>query len=180
MAWDFANNLNWDLILRQNYLATNITTDGNNFVPIPTITVSVNSQVLLIGAKSNNAKPGWYKAGYVASKMPFSPSSTGEFTIPIQTSRSIKFGLNRLTLLRFTDYGIIPFLLEINISKWHKDMLLEIWGYSGNLGDIESSLEEIKARLSGIESALDGQFVFPGSSSTQFNNVNSSSSVGII
>jgi hypothetical protein len=146
VTWEFTNNLNWDLVLRNTYNAQPITVDGSQFSPIPAITVLVDSKVLLIGARNDLAKPNWYFAGSVSARLLFSPSSTSEFLSIVESSRR-GLGLNRLNLLRFNDYDTSNYLLEINLARWHKRMFLEIWKYSGAMGDLESDLSRIESKI---------------------------------
>lgn len=147
MTWDFSNSLNWDLVQRNNYFAQSITSDGSQFSPIPSITVLVDSYILLIGCSNPQAKPSWYLAGYASNRLLFSPSSTSEFTAAVQSYPRVKLGLNRLTLVRFTNFNLLPCLLEINIMKWHKQMFLEVWKYSGSTDEIEATLARIEDKI---------------------------------
>jgi hypothetical protein len=149
--WDFGNNLNWDLALRQTYNAQGVSSDDPDlFLPIPRITVPVSSRVLLIGAKNQFAKPNWFLAARVSPRLLFSPSSTSEFIAAIDSYPRVKIGLDRLNLIRFDNYDLSTYLLEINIPKWHKQILLEIWQYSGEMGDIETSLARIESKINAM------------------------------
>lgn len=148
--WDFGNNLNWNLALRQTYLAQPHPELLNEHLPIPAITLSIDSHVLLIGASSSKAKPNWYLAGRASSRLLFSPSSTSDFLATVQSSSRYKIGLNRLNLIRFTDYDLTPYLLEIQIASWHQDMYLEVWKYSGDLGDVQTSLTRIEGKIDNL------------------------------
>lgn len=152
MAWDFGNNLNWDLALRQTYTARPASpTNPDIFVPIPALTVSVDSTVLLIGARNQFAKPRWYLAGSASRRLLFSPSSTSEFVAAVSSQGKISIGLNRLTLINFRDFNLTPYLLEINIARWHREMYLEVWKYSGSIADIENSLNRIEFKIDAID-----------------------------
>lgn len=147
MSWEFDNNLNWDLVQRKNYYAQSITADGSKFFPIPTITVLVDSYTLLIGCRNTQAKPNWYLAGFAGARLLFSPSSTSEFTATVQSHPRIRLGLDRLNLVRFKDFNLLPYLLEINVAKWHKEMLIEVWKYSGATDDIQAQLDRIEQNI---------------------------------
>lgn len=147
MAWDFSNNLNWDLLKRQTYYAQVVKTDREEVIPIPPITVLVDSHTLLIGCQNSSAKSSWYLAGYASSKLLFSPSSTSEFTAAVQAYSGIKLGLNRLNLVRFKNFDLLPYLLEVKLARWHKEMLVEIWKYSGTSDTVEDSLMRIEEKL---------------------------------
>lgn len=155
MTWDLANNLNWDRVLTKTYYAQPITTDGSQFKPIPTITALVDSYTLLIGCRNTQAKSNWYLAGHATSRLLFSPSSTSDFTAAVQSYSRVKLGLERLTLVRFKDFNLTPFLLEINIAKWHKEMFVEVWKYSKEPNNVEDDLARIENTLERIEYKLD-------------------------
>jgi hypothetical protein len=153
-AWDLTNNLNWDLVLRNIYQATPNPNTRSGFHPIPPVTVTVDSQVLLIGARNGFAKPHWFLAGMAYSRLFFSPSSTSEFLGIVQSQSGIQLGLDRFTLVHFKDFHISPYLLEIRIPKWHEEMLLEIWKYSGAVEDIQSDLSRIEAKIDAINPSV--------------------------
>lgn len=147
MTWDLANNLNWDRVLTKTYYAQPITTDGSQFKPIPTITALVDSYTLLIGCRNTQAKSNWYLAGHATSRLLFSPSSTSDFTAAVQSYPRIRIGLDRLNLIKFKDFSLLPYVLEINIAKWHKEMFIEVWKYSGSTDDIEDTLARIENKI---------------------------------
>lgn len=149
--WDFGNNLNWDLVLRQTYNATPASPDDPDlFLPIPAITLSVRARVLLIGARNAYAKSNWFLAAKVSPRLLFSPSSTSEFIAAVSSSPRLRIGLDRLNLVRFDNYDLSTYLLEINIPKWHRQMLLEIWQYSGEMGDLHSDLARIESKIDNL------------------------------
>ncbi len=156
---DLQDRLNWDIVLRRTYEAQSDRSDApRTYIPIPPIAVSVDSYTLAIGASSNKAKPSWYLAARVAPRLLFSPSSTSDFLAAVQSEEPKRIGLNRLNLIRFTDFGIKPYLLEINIPKWHTQMYLEIWKYSGtdvSSADLASQLQDIRQRVIKIENKLE-------------------------
>lgn len=151
IVWDFGNNLNWDLALRQTYNATPASPDNPDlFLPIPPITLSVASKVLLIGAKNSYAKPNWFLAARVTPRLLFSPSSTSEFIAAISSYPRVKIGLDRLNLVKFDNYDLSTYLLEINIPKWHRQMMLEIWQYSGQMGDLSADLARLSSKIDAL------------------------------
>lgn len=145
--WGIGNKLSWDLVLRKSYYARSLSDNPNKFSPIPTITFAVDSHILLIGARNSQAKSNWFLAGHVSNRLLFSPSSTSDFIAAVQSGSAIKIGLNRLTLVKFTDFNLLPYLLEIDIARWHKEMFLEVWKYSGTPDSVEASLTRIEAKI---------------------------------
>lgn len=149
--------LNWDLVKRQTYHATPNASLPKGFIPIPTITVGVDSYTLLIGAASSKAMIHWWLAARVSLRLLFSPSSTSEFLAAVAVSATKRIGLNRLTLVQFPNFELIPYILEIRIPPWHEEMMLEIWKYSGDpLPTVAGRLETLQAiDLPRIESKID-------------------------
>lgn len=129
---DFSNDLNWDLVLRQSYFTQLNPAYPKGFIPIPAITLSLDSHTLVIGAKSSKARVSWYLAAYVIPKLLFSPSSTSNFVGAVQTQERQRIKLDTLNLIKFTDFGLSPYLLEISIAPWHQEIDLEVWKYLGN------------------------------------------------
>jgi len=148
--WEFGNRLNWDLALRNTYYAKTSQADPKAFVPIPSITINVNSYIVLIGARNAQAKSNWYLAGYASPRLLFSPSSTSEFLSIVQSNSPVKIGLDRLTLVTFSNYNLLPYILEISIAKWHKEMFLEIWQYSGATEEIKPALDRIEYKIDNL------------------------------
>ncbi len=129
---DFGNNLNWDLVLKKSYFAQITPNEVRGYLPIPSITVIVDKPILVIGAKSNTAKPNWYLAAYAVPRLLFSPSSTSEFVAAVQTQERRQIRLNTLNLIQFTDFSLSPYVLEVSIPFWHQEMYLEVWKYLGD------------------------------------------------
>jgi hypothetical protein len=143
--WNLDNSANWTLALSQTYYAQPITPDFENYIPIPTISLSVNSYVLLIGCRNPQAKPNWYRAGYASSRLLFTPNNTSSFaTATVQSYSGRRLNLNRLNLIKFKDFDLLPYILDINIKQWHKEMFVEVWTYSGETDDIEAQLDRIE------------------------------------
>lgn len=160
---DIQNSLNWDLALRKTYQSRIPVAEGElqpyRPPPIPPITITVDSYILAIGAKSSTAKPSWYLAASVAPRLLFSPSSTSEFIAAVQSEQPQKVFLERLTLIQFIDFGIKPYLLEIRIPRWHQEMYLEVWKYSGEqvTTDVLNSLNLARQKLTVIEEKIDSK-----------------------
>lgn len=147
--WEFNNNLNWDLVIRQVYYAT-LDNFDKVIAPIPPIFVEVNSRVLLIGVRNNLAPVRWYFAGSIAPRINFSPSSTSQFGGLVQNGYSRKLALNKLNLLVIPEYDIYPLFLELRFARWHEQMLLEIWQYSGEVGDLQADLVRIESKIDAL------------------------------
>ena len=48
------------------------------------------------------------------------------------------------------DYNIYPLFLELRFAKWHEQMLLEIWQYSGEMGDLQADLVRIESKIDAL------------------------------
>lgn len=156
---DLQDRLNWDIVLRRTYEAQSDRAEApRTYVPIPPITVSVDSYTLAIGAKSSKAKASWYLAARVAPQLLITPSTTSNFVAFMQSEEPKRIALNRLNLIRFVDFGIKPYVLEINIPRWHTEMYVEVWKYSGidvSNSDLASLLQDTRQRVINIENKLE-------------------------
>lgn len=141
--------LNWDLVKRQTYNATMIT--ENSYIPIPPISIVAESHLMMFGFRNDLGKSTWRYAATVEMKLLTLPSSTSEFMASVAAFKQ-GCNLRELTLVKFPNYGMLPFLVEIRVPKWHKQMFLEAWRYSGDEIDIPSQSLEI---LNRIESKID-------------------------
>lgn len=136
--------LNWDLVRRQTYTA-NVISD-NVFIPISTIAIVAESHTMMVGFRNSQAKPTWRFAATLEMRLLTLPSSTSEFQASVSAfSKGCK--LNELTIIKFPNYGLLPFLVEIKVAKWHKEMFVEAWKYSGDEVDIATQSLEILNRI---------------------------------
>lgn len=155
--WDLATRENWDLILSDSRSVTytnNTTSDKLPYYyePISPIYASPNSHILLIGTKSEKAKPHWFLGARASQFLYVSPSTTSYFISGVQAQESKKIGLNRLTLVKFEDYGISPYTLQLSIPYWIEDITVEVWEYAD---PIVSDSQNIIDRLDAIETKID-------------------------
>jgi hypothetical protein len=147
MSWELEDQNNWSLVVRQTYTAAQISTVPPKFQPIPPKLIGVEQKILLIGTRNDQAKDTWYTAGWVSSRLNFSPSNNSSFSGLVQGSTKYRLSLNKLNLVKFNNYDQVPYVLEINIARWHTQLLVEIWQYSGTTDDIENSLARIEEKL---------------------------------
>ena len=140
---DVGNKLNWDSVIRQKYWATALA--GDTFAPIPDKTFLVSGNLFLIGCKNDDAKPKWFLGCRASQLLLASPTTyQPEFLDLVQTDTPIPIPLNRWRLVRFTNYGLTPYLLNISIASWHRQLYLEIWQYSGVDSDsVEAKLDAL-------------------------------------
>lgn len=125
---DIANSLEWNLVLRNEYQATE-NGDGS-YTPIsPISTVISDSHTLMIGVKSTMASPSWYTGGWAAQRLLLIPSSLTEFAANVQTN-NIRLRLGVLNLCTFPSYQE-SWMLYLKIPRWIKQATVEIWRYDG-------------------------------------------------
>jgi hypothetical protein len=149
------SRLNWDLVQRKTYRARKLPQKSNRgkdmYAPIPNIQIGVNAPVLIVALKNRQAKPEWWFGGEAYQNLLVTPSSTSVFPLPGVETHKLPLRLNSPTLIRFPDYKLYPYALEIRVAKWHLEMLVEVWKYSGD--EFEPTtimLEEINKKISDI------------------------------
>jgi len=143
---DIGNKLNWDPVVRNGWEAL---PDGNNgTIPIPDKSFLTSAHLFMIACSNPDALSHW-KAGCFASQLMLASPTTyqAQFLDLVEGEHRTFIPLNRWKLVRFPDYGLNPYLINISIPRWHKKIYLEIWSYSGvNSDSIEAALEQIQAK----------------------------------
>lgn len=157
--WDLATRENWELILgeRRTVVYNNGTSpsqDKYNYTPIPPIYTTPNSHILLIGTQSNSARAHWFLGARASQYLYVSPSMNSNLISGVQTSEVKRIGLNRLTLVQFPNYNIVPYTLQLEIPYWLEDIYIEVWEYQGIYADENQQHEELITRLDAIEEML--------------------------
>lgn len=134
MTWDLGNSLNWEPVgtLGRGTTYTAGIIPGMDFdkywLPIPVKTYTPNSRVLKVGVRNQYAKPNWSLGVFLAQHLQVKPDSGTLFGPNTQTKRyGTKLGM--LTLIEFPEYDSYPYLLRVEIPKWHKEIYLEVWEY---------------------------------------------------
>lgn len=149
--YDINNSLNWDLSLRESLTA--IDAGGGLFMPSRSLVLS--SPLVLVGCRSQSAKPNWVLGVRAIFSLMTSPSSTSEFMAQIEFHRQ-NCWLGRLNLIKVPPLYPRPYLLTIQFPSWHKDMLLEIWRYSGIDEDMtEELVRDVLVELADIGTKID-------------------------
>jgi len=148
---------NWELILTQKSIVTRhsdkVRKDSlYEYDPIKPIYTNPRSHLLLIGTKSDSALPHWFLGATASQFLYVSPSTTSYVVSGVQAQESKKIGLNRLTLVKFEDYGISSYTLQLNIPYWIEDITIEVWEYADSL---ISDSQNIIERLDSIETKID-------------------------
>lgn len=157
-VWDLAARENWQLILSEQRLAKNITkitASSYTYEPIPALFATLYNPVVLVGTYSVKAKSHWFLGARVSQYLYVSPSQNGNFISGVQVSDIKKVGLNRLTLVKFENYEVLPYVLAIEIPYWLEDIYVEVWEYEGNVVTPEmQELESIRAQLYDLEDKI--------------------------
>lgn len=188
-VWDLATRENWELILSESRLVTYNnntlpTDDRYKYTPISPIYATPSSHTLLIGTRSNSARQHWFLGARASQYLYVSPSNNFSYTSGVQALDIKKIGLNRLTLVEFKNYNVIPYVLEIDIPYWLEDIYVEVWEYISTETDLlDDRLHGIENSLIRIEGKLDNltvNFITPGSINTGFNNPDASGGLGAI
>jgi hypothetical protein len=122
---DLGGSLRWNLIATRSL---SWAASGDGFTPIPDQAISCNSPVIQIGARVDSAPLHWFLGCWVTPLLLISPDSYTQF-ITGTALDSIAVPLNRLKLI---DIGLdepMPYLLQIKIQQWHRQIDIEIYGY---------------------------------------------------
>lgn len=151
------DNSNWELLLSQKKVATRYT---DKLVPyshyeyeaIPPFYANPHSHLLLIGTRSDTAKPYWFLGATASQYLYLSPGLSSNFTSGVQAGNSINVGLNRMTVVEFKDYDIFNYVLELKIPYWIEDIYIEVFEY---VGFVEPDGRRIIEQLDSIETKLD-------------------------
>ncbi|WP_009631024.1 hypothetical protein [Synechocystis sp. PCC 7509] len=156
-AWDLALRENWGLVLQDSRMAERIPTPNNppgkyKYKAIPPIYATCDSSTVLIGTYSQTAETYWFLGAKVSQFLYVSPSLSSNFVSGVQAGETKNAGLNRLTLIKFEDYGVYPYTLKLEIPYWLEDIYMEVWQYTGYE---EQGYEEVLDRLDSIEMKID-------------------------
>ncbi|MDB9374309.1 hypothetical protein [Nodularia sphaerocarpa] len=149
------DRLSWNLTARRTLTARKL--PGGKLQPIARQLLPGNSNLMMVGFQNPKAKANWWFGGYVTQLLNNAlPSSTSVFG-GFPAGHQERCRLNGLTLIRFPNYGILPFTIQVDIAPWHEKMVLEAWWYDGDDPDEAlRTLSEIKSRLTNIENKLNG------------------------
>lgn len=158
--WDLATKGNWELILSQQQIVAKknqVSKDKYEYTPISPIYATPESHILLIGTHSQSALPHWFLGARASQYLYVSPSMNSNLISGVQTSDIKRIGLNRLTLVKFDNYDIVPYVLQLEIPYWLEDIYVEVWEYQGSYYGEDEQYENIIVRLESIEEKLDSK-----------------------
>lgn len=112
---------------------------------------------MMFGFRNPEAKPNWWLAADIYQQLLTLPSSTSEFIALVEAYR-VRCRLNTLFLVKFPNYGLLPFLVEIRFPKWHKKMEMEAWYYSKEEYDQSAkALNEIQLKVTEIAAEFNSE-----------------------
>lgn len=158
--WDLATRENWELILSDRKIANRLPSPDLTkykylYDPISPIYTTPNSHTLLIGTQSNSAESYWFLGARASQYLYVSPSTSSNLISGVQTSEVKRIGLNRLTLVEFPNYSILPYVLQLEIPYWLEDIYVEVWEYQGAYYGEDEKYENTIIRLESIEEKID-------------------------
>jgi hypothetical protein len=139
------NSSNWQLILNETLNVVQVT--DSSYTPIPPRAIQSNFARVAIAIGNPNAKPTWRLGAYCNHNLIFNPSAN--FSIPGSISDRVYINrysilLNQWTMLELgkyphaeiTDNFIPNYELKFSFPRWHKEINLKIYGYTGIETDI--------------------------------------------
>ena len=135
MTWDLGNSLNWEPVDGDRGRGATYTANPvpgldyeKYWKPIPPQTYLPNSRILKIGVRAQYAKPSWIHGVWASQRLLIQPDSGTYFATLTQTQQ-IWTRLGLLNLIEFPEWNSYPYVLSIDIPKWHKEIYLEVWEY---------------------------------------------------
>ena len=143
---DCSDSSYWQTVYETTLIAESITTGYHSPIPQHQIPIVFDNHTLAVGASSSKTKPTW-NLGFWLSMLVNLPG-VGNATA---VQKAIPLGLN---LIRFP--VLTPeFKLKAKIPKWHEEMSMKFWIYTGPEADIADLLEKAQTSLDQIELKID-------------------------
>jgi hypothetical protein len=123
------NAANWQSIWSTTVNAVKLADGSSQFIPAIICPILLETNIIVVFATSESAKPSWQIAGNVARKISTGITLPGGF--PDTTISDVRLlRLNKLNLFRFqrlTD----TYALEIRPKWWIEDISLNLFVYTG-------------------------------------------------
>lgn len=144
---DLGNSANWDAIWSQ-------AASGTTTRPIDPVTVPflIEQHIIAVLVSSSAIKPTWKWGGYLSKRIRLGLTVGG---LPDTDSvNKRKLFVNRVQLFIFPqlspDYG-----LEVEFPKWFTSVNLNVWAYTGSIGDTtEQKIEQLQVTVDEINAKL--------------------------
>jgi hypothetical protein len=124
---DLSGNLNWDLAMRRSLTAASA--EEGYFLPLPPVFTTIDTQYLMIGTQSSNAKPTWRLGCWASINLLVSPSSLAMLPAGAEFLRR-GCGLGQFTLIEIPLLEPRPYLLKLQIPRWFDQIDLEVWYFN--------------------------------------------------
>lgn len=140
------NAANWLKVYETTLTAVSTFPRGHNPIPAFSIPVQFDSHCLIIEASSSLAKPTWNLAFRVSQRFGVEGVRLVE-----GDSQAIRLGS---TLVRFPVFSD-TYTLKIRFPRWHREMDLTVWKYTGIMLDTNDLLGDSQIQLARIESKVD-------------------------
>jgi hypothetical protein len=140
------NQLNWNLIKRENYQVL-ITSRGPRkrdyiYNSLADLNLVARSPVFMIGVSSTRMVGDpeepvpitWKVGGWASMQLTILPGSTTEFAAFVEGDRRerVPLLLGKLNLVRLPYLGIYPYILNIAFPTWIEQLYIEVWQYGEN------------------------------------------------
>ena len=155
MTLDLEQKSNWNKVFGERlivqYTKEDPSKDKYRYIPLAPIYLTLNSNILLVGAQSDSAKSYYYLGAKVTQYLYVSPSSNSQFTQGVKIIDEKRIKLNNLNLVTFQDYNIYPYLLVVEVPYWLEDAYVEVWEYLGTkLNSVETLLQNLELKLEDV------------------------------
>ncbi|MEH1978020.1 MAG: hypothetical protein V7L27_01700 [Nostoc sp.] len=149
------NSANWDLFYSTTVQAV-ISSNGESYTPIPTITVPtlLESHIIATSVSCFSSKPTWYFGGFINQRINLGLTVGG---LPDSDAvQKRRLYLNRLTLIIFPKL-VDSYAVTFDVPKWFQDVTLTLFEYTGIERDSTDDLvnQIINVDLPRIESKID-------------------------
>lgn len=143
---------NWALVKTSTLKARRFPGNSNKFQPINPVAFRLNTPVCVALIENRTANYSWWLAGWCQAYF-----YSGAFVNRQLTSiQEWKIGLSRPVLLDFRKYPAQTYALEFTFAKWHRDIKLQVWKYTGDLTDaVDVDLQKVIADLARLEKKVD-------------------------
>jgi len=143
----------WDL----NIVAQSLDSDAiaGKFIRIPEQKCPIILHKSLLAVYVNNplAKTGWFSAGYINQSITLPLTVGGN---PTSYGASRRLVLGRTQIVAFLDIGVADFAISFISNRWHRQIKLVAWEYTGDISTTElTAIAAITQQLSSIEGKID-------------------------
>jgi hypothetical protein len=126
---DLLDPLSWNLIYRGQLVGADL--GGGKYQPIPQRTHLIeSSRLVAVGCKNPESLSYWYHGAWLHAIMPQQLDSQQILPAIIYTQKG-QARLRGYTLFSVPPWMPLPWILQIDIARWHRIFDLEIYWYDG-------------------------------------------------